>query len=151
MTGTNSTSICERTRCERNENASISSGVTDTSDNFRSCNPGVFNGGATYRQYPTNQSLPPSIQRAVVGSRRVSATMHKCATCGRAFTRRPNLQRHASGCRPTPSYMLSLPDSPGDSRNLLRSPDLPVGRMNLPDFVSDLNQAKFHINARDSI
>ena len=28
--------------------------------------------------------------------------MHKCATCGRAFTRRPNLQRHASRCRPTP-------------------------------------------------
>ena len=28
--------------------------------------------------------------------------MHKCATCGRAFTRRPNLQRHASGCRPKP-------------------------------------------------
>ena len=28
--------------------------------------------------------------------------MHKCATCGREFTRRPNLQRHASGCRPTP-------------------------------------------------
>ena len=28
--------------------------------------------------------------------------MHKCATCGRAFTRHPNLQRHASGCRPTP-------------------------------------------------
>ena len=28
--------------------------------------------------------------------------MHKCATCGRSFTRRPNLQRHASGCRPTP-------------------------------------------------
>ena len=32
-----------------NENTSISSGVTDTSDNFRSCNPGVFNSGATYR------------------------------------------------------------------------------------------------------
>ena len=39
------------------------------------------------------------------------------------------------------TYMLSLPDSPGDSRNLVRSPDLPVGspdlpvgRMNLPDF-----------------
>ena len=31
-------------------------------------------------------------------------------------------------------YMLSLPDSPGDSRNLVKSPDLPVGRMNLPDF-----------------
>ena len=30
------------------------------------------------------------------------ASGHKCATCGRAFTRRPNLQRHASGCRPTP-------------------------------------------------
>ena len=34
----------------------------------------------------------------------------------------------------THSYMLSLPDSPGDSRNLVRSPDLPIGRMNLPDF-----------------
>ena len=32
------------------------------------------------------------------------------------------------------AYMLSLPDSPGDSRNLVKSPDLPVGRMNLPDF-----------------
>ena len=28
--------------------------------------------------------------------------MHKCTTCGRAFTRRPNLQRHTSGCRPKP-------------------------------------------------
>ena len=28
--------------------------------------------------------------------------MHKCTTCGRAFTRRHNLQRHASGCRPKP-------------------------------------------------
>ena len=27
---------------------------------------------------------------------------HICTTCGRAFTRRPNLQRHASGCRPKP-------------------------------------------------
>ena len=30
------------------------------------------------------------------------ASGHKCATCGRAFTRRANLQRHASGCRPKP-------------------------------------------------
>ena len=29
-------------------------------------------------------------------------TMHKCATCGRAFTRRDHLQRHASRCRPKP-------------------------------------------------
>ena len=50
----------------------------------------------------TNRSRPPDTQRAVVGSRRVSATMHKCATCGRAFTRRFTLQRHASGCRPKP-------------------------------------------------
>ena len=28
--------------------------------------------------------------------------MHKCATCGRAFTRRDHLQRHASRCRPKP-------------------------------------------------
>ena len=28
--------------------------------------------------------------------------MHKCATCGRAFTRRDHLQRHASPCRPKP-------------------------------------------------
>ena len=34
---------------ELSKNTSISSGVTDTSDNFRSCNPGVFNSGATYR------------------------------------------------------------------------------------------------------
>ena len=27
---------------------------------------------------------------------------HKCATCGRAFTRRDHLQRHASRCRPKP-------------------------------------------------
>ena len=41
----------------------------------------------------TNRSRPPDT---------TTITMHKCATCGRAFTRRPNLQRHASGCRPTP-------------------------------------------------
>ena len=28
--------------------------------------------------------------------------MHKCATCGRAFTNRDHLQRHASRCRPKP-------------------------------------------------
>ena len=28
--------------------------------------------------------------------------MHKCATCGRAFTRRDHVQRHASRCRPKP-------------------------------------------------
>ena len=30
------------------------------------------------------------------------ASGHKCATCGRAFTRRDHLQRHASRCRPKP-------------------------------------------------
>ena len=50
----------------------------------------------------TNRSRPPDTQRAVVGSRRVSVTMHTCATCGRAFTRRDHLQRHASRCRPKP-------------------------------------------------
>ena len=34
---------------ELSKNASASSGDTDASDNFRSCNPGVFNSGATYR------------------------------------------------------------------------------------------------------
>ena len=34
---------------ELSKNASASSGDTDTSDNFRSGNPGVFNSGATYR------------------------------------------------------------------------------------------------------
>ena len=38
----------------------------------------------------TNRSRPPD------------TTMHKCATCGRAFTRRDHLQRHASRCRPKP-------------------------------------------------
>ena len=68
MIGTNSTSICERTRCERNENTSISSGVTDTSAIYLRCNQGTFDGGATYRQYPINQSRPLCIQRADVGS-----------------------------------------------------------------------------------
>ena len=48
----------------------------------------------------SNQSRPPGIQRAGVGSRRVSATMHKCVTCGRAFACRFTLQRHACRCRP---------------------------------------------------
>ena len=42
----------------------------------------------------TNRSRPPDTQRAVVVSRRVSATMHKCATCGRAFTRRDHPYRN---------------------------------------------------------
>ena len=71
---------------ERNENTSISSGVTATNAISPRCNQGTFDGGATY--HSTNQSRPPGMQSAVVGSRRVSATMHKCATCGRAFTRR---------------------------------------------------------------
>ena len=40
----------------------------------------------------SNQSRPPGMQRA----------MHKCMTCGRTFTRRDHLQRHASRCRPKP-------------------------------------------------
>ena len=36
--------------------------------------------------------------------------MHKCATCGRAFTRRFTLQRHASGCRPKP-FVCTVCDS----------------------------------------
>ena len=50
----------------------------------------------------SNQSRPPGIQCAGVGSRRVSATMHKCVTCGRAFACHFTLQRHASRCRPKP-------------------------------------------------
>ena len=87
---------------ERNENTSVTCRDNTSSAISLRCNQGTFDGGATYRQYPTNQSRPPCIQRADVGSRRVSATMHKCTTCGRAFTRRPNLQRHASGCRSKP-------------------------------------------------
>ena len=85
---------------ERNENTSISSGVTDTNAISPRCNQGTFDAGAPYRS--SNQSRPPGIQRAVVGSRLVSATMHKCATCGRAFTRRTDLVRHSSRCRPKP-------------------------------------------------
>ena len=36
--------------------------------------------------------------------------MHKCATCGRVFTRRFTLQRHASGCRPKP-FVCTVCDS----------------------------------------
>ena len=72
---------------ERNENTSISSGVTDTSAISQRCNPGALYGGATYRSRPPDTT---------------TITMHKCATCGRVFTRRFTLQRHASGCRPKP-------------------------------------------------
>ena len=51
---------------------------------------------------PIRAVLPACKEPAIVGSRRVSATMHKCATCGRAFTRRDHLQLHASRCRPNP-------------------------------------------------
>ena len=78
---------------ERNENTSISSGVTDTSAISQRCNPGALYGGATYHR----ASRPIG---AVLPTR--NATMHKCATCGRAFTRRDHLRRHASGCRPKP-------------------------------------------------
>ena len=72
---------------ERNENTSISSGVTDSSAISQRCNPGALYGGATYRSRPPDTT---------------TITMHKCATCGRVFTRRFTLQRHASGCRPKP-------------------------------------------------
>ena len=54
---------------ERNENTSVTCrGNTSSAISLR-CNQGTFDGGATYRQYPTNQSRPPDTQRAVVGSR----------------------------------------------------------------------------------
>ena len=43
---------------ERNENTSVSSGVTDTSAISQRCNPGALYGGATYR------SRLPGMQRA---------------------------------------------------------------------------------------
>ena len=41
----------------------------------------------------TNRSRPPDT---------TTITMHKCATCGRAFTRREYLLKHSSRCRPKP-------------------------------------------------
>ena len=77
---------------ERNENTSISSGVTDTNAISPRCNQGTFDGGATYQSRPpdtqqrrlrqrhmrragtardsTNQSSPPGMQRAVQKGRR---------------------------------------------------------------------------------
>ena len=49
-----------------------------------------------------DSSGAPSIQRAVVGSRRVSVTMHTCTTCKKSFTRREYLLKHSSRCRPKP-------------------------------------------------
>ena len=49
----------------------------------------------------TNRSRPPDT---------TTITMHKCATCGRAFTRRDHLQRHASRCRPKP-FVCTVCDS----------------------------------------
>ena len=44
--------------------------------------------------------------------------MHKCTKCGRTFTRRANLQRHESGCRPTPFVCDVCRRSFGWKRNL---------------------------------
>ena len=90
---------------ERNENTSISSGVTDTSAISQRCNPGAFDGGATYRSRPPDTT---------------TITMHKCATCGRIFTRRFTLQRHASGCRPKPFVCTVCDSSFGRKQDLDR-------------------------------
>ena len=90
---------------ERNENTSISSGVTDTSAISQRCNPGALDGGATYRSRPPDTT---------------TITMHKCATCGRVFTRRFTLQRHASGCRPKPFVCTVCDSSFGRKQDLDR-------------------------------
>ena len=51
---------------ERNDNTSISSGVTDTNALSQRCNQVAFDSGATY--HSTNQNRHPGIQRAGVGS-----------------------------------------------------------------------------------
>ena len=105
---------------ERNENTSISSGVTETSAISQRCNPGALYGGATYRSRPPDTT---------------TITMHKCATCGRVFTRRFTLQRHASGCRPKPFVCTVCDSSFGRKQDLDRhkrtvqcgGPPQPVG------------------------
>ena len=44
--------------------------------------------------------------------------MHTCATCGRAFTRRDHLQRHASRCRPKPFVCATCNSSFGRKQKL---------------------------------
>ena len=44
--------------------------------------------------------------------------MHTCATCGRAFTRRDHLQRHASRCRPKPFVCATCNSSFGRKQEL---------------------------------
>ena len=46
---------------ERNENTSISSGVTDTNAISPRCNQGTFDGGATY--HSANQNRPPDTRQ----------------------------------------------------------------------------------------
>ena len=53
---------------------------------------------------------------------------------GRHYNSASALQLPDPTCKLPDTYMLILPDSPGDSRNLVKSPDLPGGRNNLPDF-----------------
>ena len=55
----------ENASAERNENTSISSGVTDTNAISKRCNQETLDSGATY--HSTNQNRPPGIQRAGVG------------------------------------------------------------------------------------
>ena len=71
---------------ERNENTSISSGVTDTSDNFRSCNPGVFNSGV---QSPDTQ------QRHVLRAHRRVRVLWSSGARGSRFDQSEPSSRHA--------------------------------------------------------
>ena len=100
-------------RCERNENTSISSGVTDTSDNFRSCNPGVFDGGATYRlelqcyhlagtkqqQPQQQQQLSLCVYMPVATAEKYSRLIQICASIWTATLAVINV-RHAAGHSP---------------------------------------------------
>ena len=67
--------------------------------------PIAFDQSQRSSQHSTTTTTTPTTTTTTT-----TITMHKCATCGRVFTRRFTLQRRASGCRPKP-FVCTVCDS----------------------------------------
>ena len=90
--------MCER-GVERNENMSISPGVTDTNAISPICNQGTFDGGATYRLELQCYHLAGKSERKEETTTATTTTtfvmrVHTCRHCGEVFPSYPDLRQH---------------------------------------------------------
>ena len=110
---------------ERSKNTSVSSRGLRSSAISPSCDPGTFDGGASYRlKYRPIRAVLRACNGTVNNNMRIHACRHcgdvfpsypelrqhlnkhasgnVCPTCKRTFTRTADLRRHSSRCRPKP-------------------------------------------------